>query len=571
MIVKKILLTLSLSAMFSSFSVIALDNFVPFERKEKDPDVSEDNFFANFDIQQLSPVKQRRYKEIMVFLDEAIGKVAQDYVKMANSPLLNFSSALSKKYLELLQAYVKMQMKLNIPALANAEAGSLKGLALSHQDVLELEKLANDKNFQILVTKIEETAPQTENQEKLWGELFKSAPDFNTNPNLQTVHTHYSNLDIAQKTLLKKAHQFAGFRHVSHVDLTNSILKLIKKNVPSNSAEQTAISHLFKHPKDFKSRLFAEIQQRVMNLSAREGQSSYGALGSNVLALWNVITKGEPNYPLSEFRNKMYFVYMLNDFVNEVLLLPNDQFDTLNAILQNDFGWSLDKNLITYLKDRRSEVSHIAPLFRYGAYADLNTKGLRKYKTTPSNTPTPVLNSRAFSPRERVALYGNNASKASKPITIYSGKEAFELETDPNTIRSDKNAPKQAAEYLEIVNRLGLPVVAGISGTLDQSLTMARLVGLADTPEKMKLIRLAYIAFMVPNHDHTVHEILESSKSFGLSYKATPRLYDEVLDQQFSSKVKREMKINHNIDIDKLILEVARNMYKGAKAVKQQQ
>ncbi len=57
---------------------------------------------------------------------------------------------------------------------------------------------------------------------------------------------------------------------------------------------------------------------------------------------------------------------------------------------------------------------------------------------------------------------------------------------------------------------------------------MAGLVGLGvatdDVQRKLELetIKLAYLAFMLPGRDHSAHEILQSSTTYGLDYVAGP-------------------------------------------------
>jgi len=109
---------------------------------------------------------------------------------------------------------------------------------------------------------------------------------------------------------------------------------------------------------------------------------------------------------------------------------------------------------------------------------------------------------------------------------------------------------KTTKEFLEVSARLGLPLGAGISGTLDQSTTMAAICGLVNSEADLENIRLAVIACMVPNEDHTVHEILQSSKSFGAAYDASPCMYEKVLsphvlgegeNQAFADQVKQTL------------------------------
>jgi 2'-5' RNA ligase len=110
-----------------------------------------------------------------------------------------------------------------------------------------------------------------------------------------------------------------------------------------------------------------------------------------------------------------------------------------------------------------------------------------------------------------------------QPLNFGTGAAVFKLYDKPT---SEMNVSAQ--NYLNQVNEFSVPVFAGISGTLDQSTAMAGLVGLGvdlDLTRKnleLHTIKMAYLAFMLPGRDHSIHEIMQSSMTFGLDYVPGP-------------------------------------------------
>jgi hypothetical protein len=73
------------------------------------------------------------------------------------------------------------------------------------------------------------------------------------------------------------------------------------------------------------------------------------------------------------------------------------------------------------------------------------------------------------------------------------------------------------------------PMITGISGTTDSVLTMGFMLGLfegSSGPEKMRDAITACMGWMIDAKDHSAHEILTSSKSFGFHYQAGPKSYE---------------------------------------------
>ncbi|MED7820322.1 MULTISPECIES: hypothetical protein [unclassified Francisella] len=289
---------------------------------------------------------------------------------------------------------------------------------------------------------------------------------------------------------------------------------------------------------NFNQCLIKEIQYRIIgdgNLN-----NAYGSMGTNPQVWVNSFEKGFNNSGnvLSEFRCRMYFVYMLNHFCNEIIEDTYMRAYINNYLKDKNYKWQIDDNfidlLISYKKD---ELNYLPPIFRYGSYAILNKKmrslvtsnrlykkkynNLSEGKTTDKDhisikTYNRHTSKYPLSSKESLGLKGNFVD-ISKPddATYSSGSTLFKLKvTDDKDIQNFINR--------SIFYNMKLP--SGISGTLDQSLTMAGLVGIGIDSDlkpnysELYILRMAYITFMRLPYDHSIHEIMTSSKSFGMKY-----------------------------------------------------
>ena len=221
--------------------------------------------------------------------------------------------------------------------------------------------------------------------------------------------------------------------------------------------------------------------------------------------------------------------------------------DFVNAMLASEGKeWSIDKSFVEAMNAR--QPTYLPPLFRYGSQAGLNAylrgtitkKEKEEYlEKHPNPTVKEIMNGTSpldanfrmpLTDREMLNQFGVRSWKdmdIDQQVKFNSGATAFrlkELHELPAETPDDLRIGF-AKKYIEMVKELKLPTAAGISGTLDQSTTMAGLVGIGvgDHKEKeLEQIKLSYLAFMVPNTDHSVHEIMQSTKTFGLDYIPGP-------------------------------------------------
>lgn len=75
------------------------------------------------------------------------------------------------------------------------------------------------------------------------------------------------------------------------------------------------------------------------------------------------------------------------------------------------------------------------------------------------------------------------------------------------------------------VKELKMPVVAGPSGTTDRMLTALNFLGLSGEAENF---RLGLLGWMLTSNDHSFHEIMSVSKSFGMEYEEGSYAYHNI-------------------------------------------
>ncbi len=347
--------------------------------------------------------------------------------------------------------------------------------------------------------------------------------------------TKYDSIPNDEKWYLHQTHFLMhDFGHLSY-DVIAEQLEIVGNLNPSKLEETSK-----KVGED--ERLLMEIRHRIAGDSTKQ-QNSPGTLGSNPLAYLNVLEKGEPDNPEAEFRNKMFFVYMCNHFANAVVKDDEMVKDINNWLKENGKDWSLDMSFIATMRNRGAW--YIPEIFRYGANAGLNSQYRKSksdadvekyYKEHPNisleqamsgTSDINAFHRRPLSSREYFnqvgeLRYQKNDPRNERQLNFGTGAAIFDLARTSNTFSESTN------EYLDTVDELGIPVCAGISGTLDQSTAMAGLVGLGVSEDmsqrqyELETIRMAYLAFMVPGGDHTVHEIMQSGTTYGLPYVAGP-------------------------------------------------
>lgn len=349
---------------------------------------------------------------------------------------------------------------------------------------------------------------------------------------LVELFNKYDSIPEEESQLINKAFFLMhDFGHLSYENIMEQLIQLGGMN-PS----------LLNKGASEDERLLMEIRHRIAGESIKTINSP-GTLGHNSLAYLNLLKWGEPDNPEAEFRNRMFFVYMLNHFANEIIIDDKMVSDMNDWLKEHGKGWAMDVHFIESMRNR--EKYYLPPIFRYGANAVLNTQFRRMkleedtqkyYRAHPNISIEEAMSGTAdinslhrskLSKRELLNQRGEwtyvpNDPRNKRPLIFGTGSAVFDLAPRSSTFSSSTR------EYLKSVEELGLPVCAGISGTLDQSTTMGGLVGLGTTSDdnqrryQLEITRLAYLAFMLPGADHTVHEIMQSARTYGLDYVAGP-------------------------------------------------
>lgn len=289
-------------------------------------------------------------------------------------------------------------------------------------------------------------------------------------------------------------------------------------------------------------RLLMKIRHRLSGENTNEFQR-YGYVGQNPLAYLNVVRKGQPNNPHAQFREQMYFVYRSRVLANEIME-NDDLIQYTNAFLAAEGkSWRINEEFVREMNSRGPASRR--PVYRYGFPA------WNKFLRTRVENPIPPRLTLAqsgcvLSQRELLAKSGE-LSKDSiaihRQFPMHTGSIEFRLH--PSSHIAERNL---AYDYVRMTEELCIPTTAGISGSMDQGFMIAGLVGYGigeNSKEELEKIKVAYLAFMVPNHDHSIHEILTTSVAYGLDYVAGPgfeRYINPLEGQDFLLKLQTEQR-----------------------------
>ena len=337
--------------------------------------------------------------------------------------------------------------------------------------------------------------------------------------------------------------------------------------------------------KDPTYRLLQEIGQRF---EWRDHETGY--VGSS-LRLLNILQgKHDDSADDSLYRIKLFFAYGSKNMLNEILISP-EMVDKVNAKLKEQGkDWQLDTKLISVFRDKfadhpiyalgvYAQQNNIGKKLRsWSSYEDYK----KKQKLDPNHTfaeaeriaqgidSSPEELTKRFRlklyPTEEMAFFGTDSNieaqemkrrkliaeqyledqkgketvfpsssseqaapvthfgesvldyqKKDRPIHWTPGKHFFDLHT-----KEYSKSP-----YFDAIDDLGLAQFASVSGSTEQTITMAGVVGL-QSKEDLMALRLAYLPWMSQNEDHSTHEILWALKSYGLEYTPAADYYNQL-------------------------------------------
>lgn len=508
----------------------------------------------------------KQYEKAMLAYDQAIGDAALLYVHKEGAPetrekgpLLQLVEGLSRRYLDLLKIAVAFDQARGIP-LIPVEAGMLKRQGFVSTEILQMKN-----SCEILIKLLKPL------KQKLSKPQFETFFRILVDPNKRTEYLQKPNND---PLLLATMAEYEKLKEKTLIDRA-CLLMIEFDSFPIDEViDQLAMIGAMRPLPDVceEIRLQMEIRHRIASC---EG---YGALGTNPLAYLNLVLHGEM-LPEAEFRQRLFFTYQCNHLANA--FMQNSQLVSFaNKWLQEKGRtWQIDPQFVDAMNKR--EPTFLPPLFRYGQLAELNRAirirsfNRRFYDLHPRPHIHDVMEGRVdlcssfrhrLSPRELMAQIGDFRSKAVSPhqkVISYSGGASFQIKDNELIENSERGI--LGKRYLNQCRELKIPFIGSISGTYDQMATMGALVNLTVTQEELEQLRLAMIAFMVPPKDHSVDEILQSSRSFGLSNEVGPgfeRSIYPVGGNRFLAHITREQeKRNFNPPAYYLTAENAHQVY----------
>jgi hypothetical protein len=494
----------------------------------------------------IPPDRLEMYQKANLALEKAIGDTALRYVhkngeisSKEKGPILEFANEMCQRYLSLYRTYVRWEISQGIPMIS-AGAGPFKNFGLQTSQIIEMHN-----EFTLIKKNLLEKFSRKDNPLELSDE---GAAAFNKI--LQLLIDPKARQDFAIQAKEDRIKEFMNLQ-IEHFEKSSSKKAIDEAclvmrdiyGIPEVQVEAlfAEIVHMQVYPHaNPDERLLMEIRHRV----GGEGSIHFpGSLGQNPLAYLNLIRKGEPGNLAGEFRGLMYFIFMSKDFANEAMGMSGF-IDFANEMLKKeDCGWQIDQNFVDAMLARKP--SYAPAIYRYGTYASIN-RAVRRMATQqerdaycqkfPNPTFEELIKQKAhldanfkyqLTQREILNLTGEyslDKIDIRNRLKLISGASLFhiyKLEEIPELGAKSVWGKK----HLQMVDNLKIPLLAGISGTLDLSTTMAGLVGIGigeRQPKDMEIIKLAYLAFMIPTSDHSAHEILLSAKTFGQEYVPGP-------------------------------------------------
>lgn len=257
--------------------------------------------------------------------------------------------------------------------------------------------------------------------------------------------------------------------------------------------------------------------------------SNAGFVGLNPLALRHAAQQGN-------IREAMLIPYktafgFFSDFLDNA-----DYVKKINTKLeQQGFEWQLSEDVINSMKNELEQLPPLdavnpakkRQLLQYGAYA--TNKGMRQELSRESREAFVKSNPKINDKNLRIPLSDREKFAHAKNIDIRNSDARVKWTPGKSWFEMGKNASDPVVISASATRE---PLIAGISGTTDQILTLGYCLGFFDDEAKriqnMEICRLACLGWMIDAGDHTYHEICSSSKSFGMAYTPAPDSYKQI-------------------------------------------
>ncbi len=333
--------------------------------------------------------------------------------------------------------------------------------------------------------------------------------------------------------------------------------------------------------------VIAKVKDFLEKQVAKEKASYWLGHLSDHEKLFNILSNSHPvNEGVAEFRYRLYFVYKMMPQV-EKYILKNEvthnksSYDEIRHYVKRSVkNWKINKDYVQELV-RRSQIKNSKYiLYCPGSAAEINTKELRRdsdenspiFRKKKDGLKMPTYRQVLFPELSNRKSYDirdfifNNLNFSKDEIQEMTKRRYSSVLTDDQLLDTVLNANSgattydynentqnaEARKFLDMSDEGYMPRISGISGTMDYSISMALIVGFGVYNKQIDynyihVIKLAYIVWMTQANDHTLHEMLFSSLSYGLNYIPGPNVIDYVLpnNQEFKNKVHEVMRLNN--------------------------
>lgn len=274
--------------------------------------------------------------------------------------------------------------------------------------------------------------------------------------------------------------------------------------------------------------------------------SNAGFVGLSPMALRHAAQKGN-------IREAMLIPYKTAfGFFSDFLDNPDYVKKVNKKLEQQGLDWKLSEDVINSIKHELAQLPSLdaanpakkRQLLQYGAYA--TNKGMRQELSPESREAFVKTNPEINDEHLRMPLSDREKFAHAKDIDIKSSDSRVKWTPGKSWFEMGKNGADPVVISASATRE---PLIAGISGTTDQILTLGYCLGFFDDEAKktqnMEICRLACLGWMIDAGDHTYHEICSSSKSFGMNYTPAPDSYKQIRTEdngEFEKALKKAQK-----------------------------
>lgn len=278
-------------------------------------------------------------------------------------------------------------------------------------------------------------------------------------------------------------------------------------------------------------------------LEGRQKEWMYsGQVGSNPLALRRVLTQGN-------LRERMVLIrYMADGFVGKILENSSLTEQINGKLRDKGIGWSLHHELIPNPEDLTYPEEE-GKIYHCGIYAQLTYQEKLHQKRSVDEIEQLK---KTLNPTIKDALLDKRAPLSDREYRYWTRSAVINQNDMDRKINWDTGAASfkafffsenPASRYLEVASKVKVPLLVGVSGTTDKILTQIMFLGFT-TKEELYKGRLALLGHLINTKSHSSHEVLFSSKSFGLLYEPGPRGYETVfpMDLHFTKRLQQKQR-----------------------------